>query len=126
VVGKISAEVSKDQTIGILGLAFKSGSDDVRLSPSKFIIEGLQKEGYNNILAYDPMANEAFDKEFGLTLDYQDSLEAIVEKADVLVLLTSWPEFKGAKKLITSKPLYDCRYAFAELKTGGVAAPTLA
>lgn len=125
-VRKITGGVQKEQTIGILGLAFKSGSDDVRLSPSKFIIEGLMQQGYTNILAFDPMANEAFDKEFSMPIQYEDSLEAIVEKADVLVLLTNWPEFRQNKKLISSKPLYDCRYAFAELKPAGVAAQTMA
>ena len=113
---KIANAVSKEQTIGILGLAFKSGSDDVRLSPSKFIIEKLLAKGFSNILAYDPMANEVFEKEYHLPIQYIEDLETIVEKADVLVLLTSWPEFKQNKELIQSKQLFDMRYAFSELK----------
>jgi UDPglucose 6-dehydrogenase len=112
---KVAEVVPKESKIGILGLSFKSGSDDVRLSPSKFIIENLLSKGYKNIIAYDPMANKIFDQQFKLPITYADSLESLVNEADELVLLTSWPEFKQNKQLITSKRLFDFRYAFAEL-----------
>jgi UDPglucose 6-dehydrogenase len=109
-VEKIATLVSTKSTIGILGLSFKSGSDDVRLSPSKFIIEKLLARGYSNILAYDPMANDIFAKEFHLPISYADSLSSLVDQSDELVLLTSWPEFKTNQELITSKRLFDFRY----------------
>ncbi len=112
---KIASEVPKDNKIGILGLSFKSGSDDVRLSPSKFIIEKLLEKGFKNIVAYDPMANEVFHQEFNLPITYADSIELLVAQTDELVLLTSWPEFKENKKLIRSKRLFDFRYALAEI-----------
>jgi len=115
VADKIAAVVPKESTIGILGLSFKSGSDDVRLSPSKFIIEKLLAKGYTNIIAYDPMANEVFAKEYGLPITYIDSLEELVEQADELVLLTSWAEFKQNKQLLTSKRLFDFRYVFTDI-----------
>jgi UDPglucose 6-dehydrogenase len=115
VTNKISIEVPKNNTIGILGLAFKSGSDDVRLSPSKFIIEKLLERGYEKIIAFDPMANDMFKKEYKLSIDYANTLEELVDKSDDLVLLTSWPYFKHNKKLIESKRLFDFRYAFAEI-----------
>lgn len=114
VAAKVAKEVPKDHTIGILGLSFKSGSDDVRLSPSKFIIEKLLEQGYTNIIAFDPMANEVFDQEFKLPIRYADTLESLVEQADDLVLLTSWPEFKKEKALIKTRRLFDFRYALAE------------
>jgi UDPglucose 6-dehydrogenase len=52
-----------ESCIGILGLAFKSGSVDVRLSLSNLIIEKLLAKGYTNLVAYDPMANEMFAHE---------------------------------------------------------------
>ena len=61
------------------------------------------------------MANEIFDKEFGLPIQYADSLESVVDSADELVLLTSLPEFKQNEKLVTSKRLFDFRYYFAGL-----------
>lgn len=112
---KVADLVSKESTIGILGLSFKSGSDDVRLSPSKFIIENLLGKGFKNIVAYDPMANEVFDQHYKLPITYADSLEALVDQSDELVLLTSWPEFKQNKELLMSKRLFDFRYAFSEL-----------
>ena len=123
---KIAATVPKESTIGILGLSFKSGSDDVRLSPSKFIIENLLAKGYKNIIAFDPMANEVFAQQFKLPITYADSLESLVSQADELVLLTSWPEFKKNKELITSKRLFDFRYAFAELPKTAVPQKELA
>lgn len=110
VVKKIMGEVSKESKIGILGLSFKSGSDDVRHTPSMYIIKMLLTKGYNNIVAYDPMAMEAFQKEYNLPIGYADSLENIVEEADVLVLLTGWPEFKQNKEMISQKKLLDFRY----------------
>ncbi|MCC9135033.1 UDP-glucose dehydrogenase family protein [Pontibacter silvestris] len=115
VAEKIAAVVPKENTIAILGLAFKSGSDDVRLTPSKFIIEKLLAKGYTNIVAYDPMANEIFDKMYNFPIKYVGSLEDIVEQADDLVLLTAWPEFKENKDLLQSKRLFDFRYTLADL-----------
>lgn len=111
---QIMAAAPRESRIGILGLAFKSGSDDVRLSPSKFIIEKLLAKGYTNVVAYDPMANEVFAHEFNLPIDYANSLEELVDQADELVLLTSWSEFKQNKQLLNTKRLFDFRYALAE------------
>ena len=49
-----------------------------------------------------------------------------LSEADELVLLTSWPEFKKNKELITSKRLFDFRYAFAELPKTAVPEKELA
>lgn len=123
VAEKIEKAVPKHSTIGILGLAFKSGSDDVRLSPSKDIIEKLFDRGFTNILAYDPMANKVFDEAYKLPIAYAGSLEQLVEQADVLVLLTSWPEFRENRCLLHSKRLFDFRYVFTTPLNHSDAAP---
>ncbi|HUC79708.1 MAG TPA: nucleotide sugar dehydrogenase [Flavisolibacter sp.] len=110
VIKKVIADTLPHQMIGILGLSFKAGSDDVRLSPSLSIIQLLLQNGYQNIVAFDPMANKAFDEAYGLPINYASSLEEVYEKTDVLVLLTGWPLFKEHKEKLNQKKLFDFRY----------------
>lgn len=110
VVNHLTKEIKPNQAIGILGLSFKPDSDDVRETPAKDIIEKLLEKGYSNLYAYDPMAVEVFKKTYNIDIHYLNSLEDIVQKADVLVLLTAWKEFKEREGLLKQKPLYDFRY----------------
>jgi UDPglucose 6-dehydrogenase len=71
----------------------------------------LQEFGYNNLLAFDPLANEAFDREYNFQqILYCGSLEDIYEKSDVLVLVTAWKEFADINKKSSAKTIVDCRY----------------
>ena len=117
VVEQICREVTPQQRLGILGLAFKSGSDDVRLSPSQAIIERLRARGYTRLTAYDPLANEVFARETRLPIAYADSVPELVERTDAVALLTSWPEFRLHAELLTRKPLFDFRHALSDLRT---------
>ena len=100
----------KKHIIGILGLSFKPGSDDVRDTPSAKIIHQLQLLGYTNIVGYDPVANDEFERYYAdLAISYANSYEKLVDEADVLVIATAWPEFSNIKHL-TQKPIVDCRY----------------
>ena len=99
----------KGRCIGMLGLSFKPGSDDVRDTPSAKIIKALLDEGYTNICGYDPVAIEEFSTHYQLPMGYVDSYEKILEKADVLVIATAWPEFQDVKER-TNKAVVDCRY----------------
>jgi UDPglucose 6-dehydrogenase len=116
VVDKLLAAVPAGRRLGILGLSFKGGSDDVRLSPSQAIIEQLLARGRTRLVAYDPMANEVFARETRLPIAYADSLPELVEQADELVLLTAWPEFREQHELLRRKPLHDFRYALSDLQ----------
>ena len=113
VVSKIASETSTSDTIGILGLSFKTGSDDVRLTPSKDIIEKLIDKGYTNIIAYDPLANDEFKREYPhLDITYYSTLEELLENTDNVAILTGWKEFKEKKDLVNQKKVFDYRYIY--------------
>jgi UDPglucose 6-dehydrogenase len=104
-----SCEEAKKLKIGLLGLSFKPGSDDVRDAPSAKIIKALIARGYSNLSGYDPVANEEFKTHYNLPVNYCDTLNEIIEESDLLVIATAWPEFKEvcAKQ---PKSVVDCRY----------------
>lgn len=96
--------------IGILGLAFKPGSDDVRDTPAARIIRALEKKGYSNILAYDPVAEKEFRRVYSnIRIEYREKRESIYTDADVLAIVTAWDEFRDLKEN-ASVPVVDCRY----------------
>ena len=84
--------VVNGKTIGVLGLAFKPNTDDMRFAPSIDIIIALQKEGAK-IQAYDPEAMEK-SKNVLKGITYCKNPYESAENADALVILTEWNEFK--------------------------------
>ncbi|MBS3090606.1 UDP-glucose/GDP-mannose dehydrogenase family protein [Candidatus Pacearchaeota archaeon] len=93
---KISERFDKEgglegKIIGILGLAFKPNTDDIRLAPSTDIINKL-KSKKAKIKAYDPKAMENSRKI--LEMEYCDNLYSAAENCDALLILTEWQEFK--------------------------------
>ncbi|MBS3101606.1 UDP-glucose/GDP-mannose dehydrogenase family protein [Candidatus Woesearchaeota archaeon] len=84
--------VVKGKTIGVLGLAFKPNTDDMRLAPSIDIIFQLQKEGAK-IKAYDPEAMQKAGQIFN-DIAYFNSPYETAAGSDALVILTEWKEFK--------------------------------
>ena len=109
-VDKIVRATKPRTQIGILGLSFKPGSDDVRETSAARIIELLLKRGRKNIVAYDPMANETYRRVYRHPIRYADSLAKVVKQAEAVVVLTAWPEFRAAKKQFAGKPVFDGRY----------------
>jgi UDPglucose 6-dehydrogenase len=83
--------IVKDKTIGVLGLAFKPNTDDMRLAPSLEIIRPLQKEGAK-IRAYDPQAMEKA-REILPDIEFCDGPYAVATNADALLICTEWDEF---------------------------------
>lgn len=104
-----AAGKDKNVCIGILGLSFNPGSDDVRDTPSAKIIRKLNEAGCKNIIAYDPVAMAEFQEHYPLTYSCEESRDAVLEKADVVAITTAWPEF-GDIRGKTDKPVVDCRY----------------
>lgn len=74
--------------VGILGLAFKAGTNDLRDSPALAVAELLAFEGAR-LVAYDPEIREPL---VGMTV--VDDAYTAVRDADAVVLLTEWPEFR--------------------------------
>ncbi len=92
----------KGKTIGVLGLAFKPNTDDMREAPSIKIITALQKAGAR-IKAYDPVAMENAHKLLQ-NISYQKNAYDVATDSDALVVVTEWNEFRqlDLKKIITS------------------------
>src|SRR5246127_358438 len=78
--------------IGVLGLAFKGGTDDIRESPAILILQALLQEGCK-ITAYDPAAMERTQEVMNSNLKYANSAYEAATGADALLILTEWEEF---------------------------------
>jgi UDPglucose 6-dehydrogenase len=107
--------VLKDKTIGVLGLAFKQNTDDIRMSPALDLCQRLQKEGAI-LRVHDP---KAMDKAKAVLKDvtYVDDMNDVAEGCDALVIATEWDEFKKldlerARKVLTHPIMFDGRNLF--------------
>jgi UDPglucose 6-dehydrogenase len=101
----------KGKTIGVLGLAFKPNTDDVRLSPACMLIEDLQKEGAK-VRACDPEALENAKKILQNVAFCKDAYE-VAEGCDLLILATEWADFKTMDlKKLKVKKFIDARNVF--------------
>jgi len=115
-INKIKAHAGTDKIIGILGLSFKPESDDIRDSASAKIITLLQEEGYNNINAYDPVANDAFDKYYKFKyINYMLNKNDLCDKSDVIILITAWNDFINLNYEYKNKIWIDCRYFLEDI-----------
>jgi UDPglucose 6-dehydrogenase len=116
--GKIVARFGADLTglhFALWGLAFKANTDDMREASSLSVIDDLLAAGAT-VTAYDPVAMEAarriYVNEHRLT--YADSQSACLDKADALIIVTEWkefrsPDFDGIKKALKSPVIFDGR-----------------
>jgi len=114
----------KDKTIGVLGLAFKQNTDDIRKSPAVDIIQLLLKEGAY-IRCFDPLAMDNTKKILPNLTYCQDEYETALD-SDALVIATEWNQFRNLdllkiKKLLKTPILLDLRnlYEPATLKSLG-------
>lgn len=83
----------QNKTIGVLGLAFKPNTDDMRFAPSIDIIGMLQQEGAR-VRVYDPVA---MDRARAVLRDvtFCDNPYDVAQDADCLAVLTEWDEFRS-------------------------------
>jgi UDPglucose 6-dehydrogenase len=82
----------RDQVVGLLGLAFKPNTDDMREAPSLEIAGALLKKGAV-VRAYDPAATEKA-RQLMPDIEYKRSADAVARGADAIVIVTEWNEFK--------------------------------
>jgi UDPglucose 6-dehydrogenase len=106
------------KTVGILGLAFKPDTDDMRESPSIYIIRELQKQEVL-IKAYDPQAMDTA-KNFLQGVEYCQNPYEAASGSDALIFLTEWDEFKNLdfvkiKRLLKQPIIIDGRNIFDPL-----------
>ena len=107
--------VLKDKKIGVLGLAFKQNTDDVRMSPAIELCQRLQKEGAL-LRVYDPKAMEKA-KSLLQNVTYVADMNSVAEGCDALVVATEWPQFKKldlerVRKVMTHPIMFDGRNLF--------------
>jgi UDPglucose 6-dehydrogenase len=82
------------RAVGVWGCSFKPGSDDIRDSPALQVAAALHRQGAQ-VRVYDPAAMERARQAYA-ELDYVGSMHEAATGADVLLLLTEWPEFSHA------------------------------
>jgi UDPglucose 6-dehydrogenase len=84
----------RGKKLGVLGLAFKGGTDDIRDSPAIELIKMLMEEGCS-IKAFDPAAMTRAEQALpsGPDLQYVSDPYAAAKDADALLILTDWAEF---------------------------------
>ncbi|MBX3112204.1 MAG: UDP-glucose/GDP-mannose dehydrogenase family protein [Fimbriimonadaceae bacterium] len=102
----------RGKTIGLLGLAFKPNTDDIRDAKSLEIIDFLTDQGAN-VVAHDPVAMPNV-KQLHPGICYMDRPADVFSGADAVILVTEWEEFRkldlGALKGVVNSPvLFDGR-----------------
>ncbi len=107
--------VLREKKIGVLGLAFKQNTDDIRMSPAIELCLRLQKEGAA-LRVHDPRAMEKA-KAVLKEATYVDDMNAVADGCDALVIATEWPEFKRvdlerAKRAMSHPIIFDGRNLF--------------
>ncbi len=114
----------KGKTIGVLGLAFKPNTDDMRDAPSLDIIPALQAAGAR-VKAYDPESMHEASKML-TEVDFCDGPYHAIDGADAMVLITEWDQFRAmdferVKKLLKTPTVVDLRnvYQPSDMKRRG-------
>lgn len=94
VVEKLRGELKilKGRVVGLLGLAFKPNTDDLRDSPALDLAEKLAEAGVR-VRAHDPIAM-SLARATHPNIDYCDAPEDVGRDADAVILVTEWPEYR--------------------------------
>ncbi|WP_421381512.1 UDP-glucose dehydrogenase family protein [Bacillus salacetis] len=103
--------------VGLLGLAFKPNTDDMREAASIVISEELVKQGAS-VKGYDPIARETAAKVLPQEVEIVSSVNEAIEDADIIMILTEWDDIKNIDlEMIANLPsnpvLFDGRNCFS-------------
>jgi UDPglucose 6-dehydrogenase len=107
-------KIIKGKTIGLLGLAFKPETDDLRDAPALEIARQLLEMGAR-VKGYDPIANEVCRAQYpDLKIEYATNAVDLAEDCDAVVIVTEWEEFKyldleQIKDVVRTRVLIDGR-----------------
>jgi UDPglucose 6-dehydrogenase len=96
VVEKLQDELKilKGKSIGLLGIAFKANTDDLRDSPALDIAQRLIDRGAR-VKAHDPVALHRARHEYSdMGLNFCSNAEDVVVDSDAVILATDWPEYR--------------------------------
>jgi len=112
-IGRAEGEVGIDWTkkkVALLGLAFKQDTNDIRNSPAIDIATYLKEKLVKNVRCYDPAAMDWFKTLFPESerFKYCKSESECVKEADVVIIATDWPQFRGLGDVLlqsSSRPL---------------------
>ena len=98
-------KILRGRTIGILGLAFKPNTDDVRGAPALEIIRLISEQGAY-VRAHDPVAVQHARADLeDVEIEFVEDAYAVSEAADAVVLVTDWDEYRGLNLQILAKPM---------------------
>ncbi len=104
------------KAVGVLGLAFKPNTDDVREAPALHLIDLFVRAGAT-VYAHDPIAMEAAGTHFTTEITYCPQMYEAINECDVLLLATEWNEYKNidfrlVRKLMRGTVVFDGRNIF--------------
>jgi UDPglucose 6-dehydrogenase len=125
VVEKLLGELKilKGRTIGLLGLAFKPNTDDLREAPAIDIAQKLVERGAR-VKVHDPVAIERFKKEYpNVDVAICESAVGVASDCDALVLVTEWGDYRDLewsdiRKAMRNPLLLDGRNALDRERLG--------
>jgi UDPglucose 6-dehydrogenase len=90
----LELKILKGRTVGLLGLAFKPNTDDLREAPAIEIAQKLIDRGVR-VKAHDPIAQERFEREYGhMNVHMCKNACEVADGCDALVLVTEWSEYR--------------------------------
>jgi UDPglucose 6-dehydrogenase len=108
--------------VGVLGLAFKPGTDDVRESPALALVRQLLHDGAR-VQAHDPVASRNAARELTGDVRFVDAPHEVAVGADALVIATAWTEYSELdlsklRRHMRGDVLFDARDLYDPRKVG--------